>query len=100
MTLDRQAIEKVMGRPSSIQPWASQGPPSMTQGSDGKGIGGADLGELIYLPFENRLANGRLSRQTPGAGGLLLETFWKRLAVRFWDKAGLILILPLFSLFA
>jgi hypothetical protein len=42
-------------------------------------------GELIYLPFENRLANDRLSWQTANAGGILLDPFWKRLAVRFWD---------------
>jgi hypothetical protein len=46
-------------------------------------------GELICLPFENRLANGRLSRQPASAGGILLDAFWKGLAEWFWDQAGL-----------
>jgi len=47
---------------------------------------------FVYLPFENRQANGRLSRQTASAGGILLDAFWKCLVVRFWDKAGLSLL--------
>jgi hypothetical protein len=48
-----------------------------------KGIKRVSEGELICLPFENRLANGRLSRQPASAGGILLDAFWKRLAEWF-----------------
>jgi len=43
----------------------------------------ADLGEGVYLLFENCLANDGLSRRTASAGGILLNAFWKRFAARY-----------------
>lgn len=74
----REGLAHVVGPvcPTSVEPWAKEGPPLSILWSAGeRASAGRELGEFVYLPFENRQANDRLSRQTISAEGMLLDAF-------------------------